>query len=199
MIEKSIYPLINLSPGSCLSSEYVEKILRALNPKYIQIRIKNGSEEDFFYNINVCESVIDSFSSETELIINDNFHAAAETRSRFVHLGQDDADPSSVKEKFPDMRIGFSTHSLSQVAEAMEKPISYVGFGPVFKTGTKQTQCSTVKKYCEEAYRLSKLPIVFIGGITPSNISLLPLGTGIMYAVISSLNKFIGVYDVSDG
>ncbi len=197
MIEKSIYPLINLSPGTRISSEYVEKILRVLNPKYIQIRIKNGSEEDFFYNIDVCESVLNSSdSSRTELIINDNFHAASQTKSCFVHLGQDDADPFSVKEKFPDMRIGLSTHSFSQIKDAMEKPVSYVGFGPVFKTKTKRTKCSTVEKYCEDAYRFSNLPIVFIGGITPSNISRLPEGEEVMYAVISSLNKFMSVYDV---
>ncbi|MDI7269493.1 MAG: thiamine phosphate synthase, partial [Myxococcota bacterium] len=54
-----------------------------------------------------------------------------------VHVGQDDLPPSAVRRIGPDLLIGLSTHSASQVRAAARTPVHYRG-GPVVQPSTKE-------------------------------------------------------------
>ena len=67
----------------------------------------------------------------------------------------------------PEAIIGYSTHNVDQVGEALALPIDYLAFGPIFPTRTKQNPdpvagldgLRAAKALAEE------LPLVAIGGI----------------------------------
>ncbi len=76
--------------------------------------------------------------SGAAFIVNDDMETALACGADGVHLGQDDT-PLPVARKIVGNRliIGISTHSLAQAEAAQEGGADYIGFGPIFKTATK--------------------------------------------------------------
>ena len=71
-------------------------------------------------------------------IINDYPEIALNIGADGVHLGQDDGDLASVRGLLgKDAVIGRSTHSPEQALGACGEQADYIGFGPLFPTGTK--------------------------------------------------------------
>lgn len=71
-------------------------------------------------------------------IINDYPEVALKTGADGVHLGQDDGDLAPVREMLGgDAIIGRSTHSREQALNGFREHADYIGFGPLFPTGTK--------------------------------------------------------------
>jgi thiamine-phosphate pyrophosphorylase len=63
--------------------------------------------------------------------------------------------------------VGFSTHSLEQVAAADATSADYIAFGPIFPTATKKNPDPVVgTELLRKARQLTKKPLVGIGGIT---------------------------------
>jgi thiamine-phosphate pyrophosphorylase len=95
-----------------------------------------------------------------------------------VHLGQDDlplADALRVRASAgrPDLLIGFSTHDRAQALAAAGAGADYIGFGPVFATGSKANPDPVVGlDQLADVCRSVRVPVVAIGGIaleaTPS-------------------------------
>lgn len=87
-----------------------------------------------------------------------------------VHVGQDDLAPERVRELLgPDPLVGLSTHSPGAVAAAAERPVDYVGFGPIAATATKDVERGLGTEAAWVAMSGSALPLFPIGGIGPAN------------------------------
>ena len=101
------------------------------------------------------------------LIINDRCDLALAVDADGVHLGQDDL-PLNLARKImgPNKLIGISTHNPDQVREATAGKPDYLGFGPIFKPGSKQDHDPVVGlEGLREIRRLTSLPVFAIGGI----------------------------------
>jgi thiamine-phosphate pyrophosphorylase len=62
--------------------------------------------------------------------------------------------------------IGISTHSLEEALDAEREGADYIGFGPVFRTSTKDTgPAQGIPALRTIAERVS-IPVIAIGGIT---------------------------------
>ncbi len=133
------------------------------------------------------------------LIINDRVDICLAADADGVHLGQDDLSPESARRIFDSKTfdqvkdrktriIGFSTHNLSQVMEADTVPIDYIAIGPVFATGSKANPDPVVGiEGVRQARRVTKKPLVAIGGITRQNCSQVRAAGADAVAVISDL------------
>jgi len=100
------------------------------------------------------------------LIINDHSHVAftlgGGTGRVWAHVGQDD-------DAHPNVPFGRSTHTVEQVLAC--GAATYVGFGPVFETRSKDTGYSARGlERLAEAVRVSPVPVVAIGGISVENV-----------------------------
>ena len=103
--------------------------------------------------------------------MNDRLDVALSVGADVVHLGQDDlplADALRVRAAAgrPDLVIGFSTHDRAQALAAAAGGADYIGFGPVFATGSKANPDPVVG--LEPARRglpRVAVPVVAIGGI----------------------------------
>lgn len=190
-----LYPIININSGEKPDTDMICKYLE-MNTDYLQIRMKNSQDREI---LEITESIIDlrnSLKVKTKIIVNDNADVAFRANADGVHVGQEDADSETIKEKYPELIVGLSTHSISQVLSANKKNVDYIGFGPVFKTVTKDTGCKTVLENVYEAADLSVHPVVFIGGINVDNVDLIPKGERIYIASISGFKQLAGVADV---
>ncbi len=102
------------------------------------------------------------------LFVNDRCDLALAVDADGVHLGQDDLPLSHARSLLgPAKIIGVSTHQASQVEEATRGGADYLGFGPIFPTGTKPHHEPVVGiEGLRQIRPLTQLPVFAIGGIT---------------------------------
>ena len=126
------------------------------------------------------------------VIVNDRADIARLAGADGVHIGQDDLPALAVRSLVgPEAVVGLSTHTIEQLEQAVDEPVSYVAIGPVFGTTTKATGHAQVGlDMVREAARRTAakgLPLVAIGGITLENaLSVIHAGADSV-AVISDL------------
>jgi thiamine-phosphate pyrophosphorylase len=124
------------------------------------------------------------------LCVNDRLDVALAVGAEAVHLGQDDlplADARAVAGA--RLTIGISTHTPAQAQQAVAGGADYIGFGPVFFTGSKMNPdplvgldgLRAVAQALAGAPR--PVPIVAIGGITPGRAAEIA-GTGASAAAL---------------
>ncbi|PIC58230.1 thiamine phosphate synthase [Sporosarcina sp. P12(2017)] len=102
-------------------------------------------------------------------IINDDVDLALAINADGVHVGQDDEQADSVRQRIgPDKWLGVSTHNAQEVQLAQSIGADYVGLGPIYPTSTKLDASAvvgtTLVKEIHTAF--TDMPIVAIGGIT---------------------------------
>ena len=100
-------------------------------------------------------------------IVNDRCDLALAVDADGVHLGQGDLPLDLARRVMgQDKLIGISTHNPDQVREATAGKPDYLGFGPIFKPGSKQDHDPVVGLEGLHAMRaLTSLPVFAIGGI----------------------------------
>lgn len=112
-----------------------EKLLEA-GLKVLQLRAKNHAPEHIEQMRNRLAPLCRRHGCL--FIINDYPEVALRTGADGVHLGQDDGALEPVRAMLGrDAIIGRSTHSPEQALEAFREQADYIGFGPLFPTGTK--------------------------------------------------------------
>jgi thiamine-phosphate pyrophosphorylase len=110
-------------------------------------------------------------SSTTKLIMNDRADLCLAADFDGVHVGQDDLLPESARKIVgPDRWLGVSTHNPGQVRLADKTSADYIAIGPVFGTASKVNPDHVIglDGLCE-ARKLTRKPLVAIGGITRAN------------------------------
>ncbi len=185
-----IYPIINLKPSEIVDVNLLKDIFQ-VNPDYIQLRIKDGVYRDFEDNFEIISKTKETSMADTRIFINDMPDFAEKLGACGVHIGYEDARPDYLRKNYPNLAIGWSTHTLDQILEANILPVEYIGFGPCFKTNSKNTLWPEVFDLVNKAVTISQNPIVFIGGITTENYEQLPISDKNYFAVISALPQFL--------
>jgi thiamine-phosphate pyrophosphorylase len=125
-----------------------------------------------------------------KILINDRVDIAIAVGADGVHLGQDDLPPDAARKLLGDQAIiGFSTHTLEDVARALPYPIDYLAIGPIFPTRTKDDTKPVVGLSGLARVRLASgpVPLVAIGGIDLGNSSSVLAAGADSVAVISAL------------
>jgi thiamine-phosphate pyrophosphorylase len=125
-----------------------------------------------------------------QVIVNDRADLARMSGATGVHVGQDDLPPAAVRALLgKDAIVGYSTHSVTQIEEAVRQSVNYIAVGPVFRTLTKDTGYEDVGvSLVVEAVRRSKgLPVVAIGGITLDSAPAVWAAGATSVAIISDL------------
>jgi thiamine-phosphate pyrophosphorylase len=102
------------------------------------------------------------------VIANDRLDIALAAGASGLHVGQEDLPLDAVRALAPDgLLVGVSTHSVEEVRRAAAGGAAYVGFGPMFPTGSKADAHPTRSLDALRTVRAAvSIPIVAIGGIT---------------------------------
>lgn len=111
---------------------------------------------------------------DATFIMNDAVDLAVACEADGIHVGQDDAPVSFVRQwAGPQMLIGVSTHTEEEMTEAVRDGADYVGLGPFYPTQSKRdVHAPVTPKVRQFALQLS-IPVVAIGGIGKANIGAL--------------------------
>ncbi len=100
------------------------------------------------------------------LVINDHPEIAARVGSEGVHVGQDDLSVDETRAIVgPGCFVGKSTHSVAQARAAMAEGADYIGFGPLYATGTKPDYRPIGLGDIREVHGFATKPVFCIGGV----------------------------------
>lgn len=106
------------------------------------------------------------------LVINDHPEVAAEVGVEGVHVGQDDEAVAKARALVGSgCWVGKSTHSLAQAVAAQAEGADYIGFGPLYATGTKPDYVPIGLADIAEVHRRVSLPIFCIGGVNDARLA----------------------------
>ena len=158
---------IILDPSVCPARPLVDVLTTAAEAgaSLFQYRNKTASMKDAYVEALALRQA--AAKAGVLFIINNRCDLALAVDADGVHLGQGDLPPDLAKKVMgPDKLIGISTHNPDQVREATAEKPDYLGFGPIFKPGSKQDHDPVVGLEGLRAMRsLTSLPVFAIGGI----------------------------------
>jgi len=104
-------------------------------------------------------------------IVNDRVDIAIISNSDGVHLGQSDISPDHVKKiTDKDLIIGSSNATKKEIEESNNNSCDYIAVGSIYSTDTKTNTRPASLNLLVEAKKISRKPIVAIGGIKDNNI-----------------------------
>ncbi len=108
---------------------------------------------------------------DVAFIVNDSVALAKRIKADGVHLGQGDGDVREAREILgSDAQIGVTCHNSRHLAmEAAEAGADYVAFGAFYPTATKRVEHVAELDTLQKWSRVTEIPCVAIGGITPEN------------------------------
>ena len=142
------------------------KTLLPMGIKIIQLRVKDLNGAALKNEIQEAINMARSFG--VQLFINDYWQLAIECNAYGIHLGQEDIDDADLLAiSAAGLRLGLSSHCFFEVARAKTINPSYIAFGPVYETQSKDMPWIPQGPAGLQYWRLHlpKTPLVAIGGI----------------------------------
>jgi len=189
-IVKGLYAICDLdflAKQSLDPVQYAKALIEA-RPAALQLRAKSASAQRALGLLRqllpMCRA------AGVPLFANDRPDLAVLAGADGVHVGQDDVAVADVRRFDANLMVGLSTHSLPQLETALADRPSYLAFGPLFATSSKQDPENVVGlPLLREAQQLAgraAIPLVAIGGIARQHLDEL-VGQVDCVAVISGL------------
>ena len=135
----------------------------------VQLREKNLGSRDFLAQALMLKKLL--APQRVPLVINDRIDIALACGAEGVHLGQSDLPVAQARQLLPpQVFIGWSVETMSDVLQSATLPLDYLGVSPVFATPTKT---NTGTAWGLEGLALVRaataLPLVAIGGMHAGN------------------------------
>jgi thiamine-phosphate pyrophosphorylase len=121
-----------------------------------------------------------------KFIVNDDPILSNTLNADGCHLGQKDMNIKNARKIIGKKIIGVTCHNSIKLAKAaIDGKADYIAFGAFFSTNTKKVKYKAAPKIINKAKKLTKIPIVAIGGINMSNYKKLLLNNADLLAISS--------------
>ena len=107
------------------------------------------------------------------LIVNDRIDVALAIEAEGAHVGQTDLPVPLARKLMPrPALLGVSTSSVDMAICAQQQLADYIGYGPIYRTGTKETAASPRGTgMIHDVLKAIDIPLVALGGISSRNVS----------------------------
>ena len=135
-----------------------------------QIRAKNLPKEEILTHARLLAPILAQLG--VPLILNDYPDLVAPSGAAGCHLGQDDLGiPEARKMLGSSILLGLSTHSPCQAEAGQAVGADYLGFGPLYATGTKPDYRPIGPEKIREIVGKVTVPFFCIGGLNPDRVA----------------------------
>jgi len=159
-----------ISPNKIKKSFYkdLDKILKFKKVNFFQLRLKNTS---FKKKISIGKKVKRICKKhKTKFLVNDDVFLAKYLNSDGCHLGQKDMKILKARKILENKIIGITCHnSLALVKSAIKNEANYLAIGAFYGSKTKKTKFKANISLLKKIKKITKIPIVAIGGINSEN------------------------------
>ena len=121
-----------------------------------------------------------------KFLVNDDPLLSKKLNADGCHLGQKDMSLKEARKIVGDKIIGITCHNSVKLAKvAIKDKASYIAFGAFFSSTTKKVKFKATTKILNKVKKLTKTPIVAIGGININNYKKLLLNNANLLAISS--------------
>ena len=119
-----------------------------------------------------------------KFLVNDDPLLTKKLNADGCHLGQKDMNIAEARKIIGNKIIGVTCHNSIKLAKtAIKQKAGYIAFGAFFSTKTKKVKYKATTKILDKAKKLTKTPIVAIGGINIDNYKKLLLNNVSLLAI----------------
>ena len=119
-----------------------------------------------------------------KFLVNDDPVLSTKLNADGCHLGQKDMSITKARKIVGNKIIGITCHNSIKLAKAAIKDkASYIAFGAFFSTKTKKVKHEATTKILNKVKKLTKIPLVAIGGINTTNYKKLLLNNANLLAI----------------
>ena len=159
-----------ISPNKIKRSFYGDliKVLKLKKSSFFQLRLKNISFKKKIEIGKKIKKICKKYN--TKLIINDDVLLSKKLDSDGCHLGQKDMEISKARKIIKNKIIGITCHNSIRLAKLADKAkADYLAFGAFNISKTKKTKYKANFNLIKKIKKVTKTPIVAIGGINSHN------------------------------
>ena len=179
-----------ISPNKIYQNFYrdLRKVLNSNKVKYFQLRLKKTSKTKI---INISKEIIKICkTSNVKFIINDDPLIAKKVGADGCHLGQKDLHIKKAKKILKNKIIGITcNNSVKKAKEAIKNNADYIALGAFNSSKTKNIKYRATINDLKKFRKLTKKPIIAIGGINDKNYKKLLLNKADFLAISSFVWK----------
>ena len=175
-----------ISPNKIKKSFYNEltDILKLKKVSFFQLRLKNVSFKKKIIIGGKIKKICKKY--KTKFLINDDAMLSKKLDTDGCHLGQKDMKISEARKIIKKKIIGITCHNSIRLAKlAVKNKADYLAFGAFYTSKTKRTKYKADLSLLKNIKKLTKTPIVAIGGINSENYKKLLLNKANFLAISS--------------
>ena len=175
-----------ISPNKIPNTFYknLKLVLKTGKVGFFQLRLKNYSQKNKIKIGNKIKKICKK--NKVKFIINDDPLLVIKLKADGCHLGQKDMNIKMARKLIGKKIIGVTCHnSINLAKKAIKYKVSYIGFGAFYSSKTKKTKYVASIKILQKVKKLTKIPIVAIGGINSDNYKNLLLNKANFLAISS--------------
>ena len=160
-----------ISPNKIRSKSFYNSlnlVLSSKKIKFFQLRLKRESIKN---KIIIAKKILKiCIKNKVKLIINDNPYLTLKVNAHGCHLGQKDMNIIDARKIIGNKIIGITCHNSIKLAKyAIKNKADYLAFGAFYYSKTKKVKYKASINFLHKARKITKTPIVAIGGITSTN------------------------------
>ena len=160
-----------ISPNKIKSNNFykqLDQILKLKKVAFFQLRMKKESNKNKIIIGKKIKKICKKY--KVNFIINDDPILAKKINADGCHLGQKDYNIIKARKILKNRIIGATCHnSLKLVKKAIKEGANYIALGAFYSSKTKKIKYKASVKILFSAKKITKLPIVAIGGIKLNN------------------------------
>tara|TARA_Y100001935_G_C17132612_1_gene421382 strand:+ start:156 stop:770 length:615 start_codon:yes stop_codon:yes gene_type:complete len=173
-----------ISPNKITNTFYqkLKIVLKLRKVSFFQMRLKNYS---FKKKIIIGKKIqLICKKNNVKFLVNDEPIIAKMLNADGCHLGQKDMSINEAKKILRKKIVGVTCHnSISLAKKAIHNGASYIAFGAFNSSKTKKVKYKANVNILNKARKLTKIPIVAIGGINSTNYKNLLLNNANLLAI----------------
>ena len=146
----------------------LELVLKSKKIFFFQLRLKKENKKKIIYIGKKVKKICKE--NKVNFIINDNPNVAKIIGADGCHLGQKDTSIIKAKKILKKKIIGITCHNSKKlVYKAIQNKADYIALGAFFKSFTKNTNFKATISLLKFVKKITRIPIVAIGGINNKN------------------------------
>tara|TARA_B100001057_G_scaffold231225_1_gene231470 strand:- start:669 stop:1283 length:615 start_codon:yes stop_codon:yes gene_type:complete len=144
------------------------KVLKQKKVSFFQLRLKNESFKKRLLIGRKIKKICKKFN--VKFLINDDVYLAKKLNADGCHLGQKDIDIIEARKIIGNKIIGITCHNSIRLArKGLKNKADYLAFGAFNSSKTKKVKYKASINLLKKARKITKIPIVAIGGINSNN------------------------------
>ena len=173
-----------ISPNKIRETFYhdLTEILKLKKVSFFQLRLKNTTFKKKLIIGKKIKEICKKY--HTKFLINDDVLLAKKLDADGCHLGQKDMKILEARKVFSGAIIGITCHNSVKLAkQAIKDKADYLAFGAFYPSKTKKTKFKANLRLLKTITKITKIPIVAIGGINKDNYKNLLLNKANLLAI----------------